>query len=246
MNATPESPDASRNTQSFVEHSPSTVMALKLSSTTRLSAPPRTSGDTRASVVRKPSIVAMRGSIMPDPFAMPPTRKVPAAVSTLTACDLGNGSVVMIARVAASAPATESSRAAASMPARTFAGSSWTPITPVDATSTCSGRHPRASAAAAAMSRATVIPAAPVHALAHPLFTTIACASPPLSARCARAISIGAATALLVVNMPAAGTGVAAATSATSSAAAPPAAGCRLMPHATPAALNPAGAVTPP
>ena len=42
-------------------------------------------GSTLASQVKKPSIVAMSGSIMPEPFAMPPTWKVPAAVSTRTA-----------------------------------------------------------------------------------------------------------------------------------------------------------------
>ena len=76
--ATPDAPEASRNTQSFVEHSPSTVMALNVSSATRRSARCSTSGATRASVVRNPSIVAMRGSIMPEPLAMPPTENVPA------------------------------------------------------------------------------------------------------------------------------------------------------------------------
>jgi hypothetical protein len=43
---TPEAPDASRNTQSLVEHSPSTVMALNVSSATLRSAPCNTSGAT--------------------------------------------------------------------------------------------------------------------------------------------------------------------------------------------------------
>ena len=77
--STPDVPDAISITQSFVEHSPSTVIALNVSSATRRSARCSTSGATRASVVRKPSIVAMRGSIMPEPFAMPPTLNEPAA-----------------------------------------------------------------------------------------------------------------------------------------------------------------------
>ena len=65
-----------------------------------------TPGSTLASVVRNASIVAMRGSIMPEPLAMPPTVIGPFGVSTTTAYDFGNGSVVMIARVAASWPST--------------------------------------------------------------------------------------------------------------------------------------------
>ena len=67
-------------------------------------------GSTAASVVRKPSIVAMRGSIMPEPLAMPPTRNGADSVVTSTAHSFGNGSVVMIARAA--------SRAAARRPVR--------------------------------------------------------------------------------------------------------------------------------
>ena len=193
---TPEAPDAIRNTQSFVEHSPSTVMALKVSSTTRRSAPARIAGSTFASVVRNPSIVAMRGSIMPEPLAIPPTvNDPPPGTSTSAAADFGNGSVVMIARVAFSAPVTSRTRTAAWTPERIFAGSSCTPITPVDATSTRSLVHPVAEAAASAISRATRIPASPVHALAHPLLTTIVFACPPDRVRCSRESTTGAATA---------------------------------------------------
>ena len=102
---TPDAPDASRNTQSLVEHSPSTVIALNVSSATLRSARCSTAGATCASVVRNPSIVAMRGSIMPEPLAMPPTANVrPSAVVTDTALPFGNGSVVMMARMAASLP----------------------------------------------------------------------------------------------------------------------------------------------
>ena len=49
-------------------------------------------------------MVAMRGSIMPEPFAMPPTRNEPMSVVTSTAASLGNGSVVMMARAASAPP----------------------------------------------------------------------------------------------------------------------------------------------
>ena len=64
---------------SFVLMSPSTVMRLKLCSTATESARCSSFFSTGASVVRTQSIVAMFGSIMPAPFAMPPER-VGAAV----------------------------------------------------------------------------------------------------------------------------------------------------------------------
>src|SRR6476646_9987381 len=243
---TPELPEASANTQSFVEHSPSTVIALNDRSTTWRSAWDSTPGSTLASVVKKASIVAIRGSIIPEPLAMPPTVIGPPGESTTTAYDFGNGSVVMIARVAASWPSMLSAADAAVTPARIFPRSSGTPITPVDAIRTCSGAQPSEPAAAAAMSRATCSPASPVHAFAQPLLTAITLARPPDFERCSRDTIIGAATALLVVNTAAAETGSSAAMSAKSSGADALPAARRLMPQATPAARKPAGAVTPP
>ena len=96
-------------------------MALKVRSTTRRSALARTAGSTTASVVRYPSIVAMRGSIMPEPLAMPPTMIVPSALSAATASAFGNGSVVMMARDCAAPAAPRSRQASAvAMPARIF------------------------------------------------------------------------------------------------------------------------------
>ncbi len=182
----------------------------------------------------------MCGSIMPAPLAMPPTRKVPAGVVTDTAADFGALSVVMIARAASACAALESAFAASPAPLRSLSRSSWTPMTPVDATSTCSGAHPTMDATKSAELRATARPSGPVHALAQPLLTTTARARPPLRARCSRDTSTGAASALLVVNTPAAAAGASATTSARSRAP------VFLMPHATPAARKPAGAVTPP
>jgi hypothetical protein len=78
-----------------------------------------------------------------------------------------------------------------------------------------------------------------VHAFAHPLFTTIARATPPERARCSRESRTGAAAARFVVNTAAAAAGV----SETSSARSRPLA---LIPALTPAAVNPCGVVTPP
>jgi hypothetical protein len=58
----------------------STVMALNVSRADARSARSSSAGVTRASVVRKPSIVAMLGSIMPEPLAVPPTTKDPHVV----------------------------------------------------------------------------------------------------------------------------------------------------------------------
>ena len=105
-------------------------MALNVSSADARSACCSTAGSTFASVVRKPSMVAMFGSIIPEPLAVPPTVKVPRGVFTVTACSLGNGSVVMIAR--AITPPCPRSRAAAAwrMPGTTLSILSPTPITP--------------------------------------------------------------------------------------------------------------------
>jgi hypothetical protein len=146
----------------------------------------------------------------------------------------------MIARAADGPPSRDSAEAAAMIPRVTTWGSSDTPMTPVDATITSSASHPSARAVSAAMSRATCSPCVPVHAFAHPLLTTIARARPPLAARCSREMVTGAAAARLVVKTAAAAASRSQATTARSGAP------LALIPHATPAAVNPAGAQTPP
>src|SRR5512147_990974 len=96
------------------------------------------------------------------------------------------------------------------------------------------------------MSRATARPAAPVHALAQPLLTTMAEARPPEDWTCSFDTTTGAATALFVVNTAATGDGASATISARSSGADGADGLRRLMPHATPAARKPLGAVMPP
>ena len=127
------------------------------------------------------------------------------------------------------------------IPDVTVRGSSDTPMTPVEATSTSSASQPRARAVSAVISSATLCPASPVQALAQPLLTTMARARPPVEARCAFETSTGAAAARLIVNAPAALAESSATSSIRSSAPAR-----ALMPQWTPAVRKPAGAVTPP
>ena len=47
--------------------------------------------------MRKASMVAIVGSIMPEPLTMPPIVNEPAGVLTRTAVSFGQGSVVIIA-----------------------------------------------------------------------------------------------------------------------------------------------------
>ena len=69
--AAPAAPDARRKTVSFVLVSPSTVSWFHVRSTTGRRISCSVAGSTRASVSRTASIVAIRGWIMPTPFAMP-------------------------------------------------------------------------------------------------------------------------------------------------------------------------------
>ena len=90
-------------------------------------------------------------------------------------------------------------------------------MTPVDAIRISSGLHPRSPAVNSAVDCATLSPASPVHAFAHPLLQTIALARPPDFARCSRDRVTGAAIVLFVVNTAAVGTGRSAVITITSS-----------------------------
>src|SRR5262245_5870137 len=115
-----------------------------------------------------------------------------------------------------------------------------TPMTPVDATSTCMAAHSTAAAVSSTISWASATPCGPVQALAHPLLVTIAWATPLLAASWSSQRITGAALARLVVKTPAALAGASVAISARSGL--PDA----LMPQARPVARTPRGAVTPP
>ena len=107
------------------------------------------------------------------------------AVCTVTACSLGNGSVVMMARAASlPLPRASARRPRHGYPRRPCRSCSATPMTPVEATSTSSGAQPTAAAVSAAMRRACARPSSPVQALAQPLLTTIARAVPCVCSRC--------------------------------------------------------------
>ena len=125
----------------------------------------------------------MFGSIMPEPLAVPPTMNEPRPVCTETAHSFGNGSVVMMARAVSLPLPRARAGTAVWMPVTTLSIRRLTPMTPVEATSTCSGLHPSAAATSAAMRSASRMPWTPVQAFAQPLFTTIARATPLLRSR---------------------------------------------------------------
>ncbi len=177
----------------------------------------------------------MLGAIIPAPFAIAPTRAATPPTANGTVTSLGRVSVVMMARAAKAPPSQDSAATARGIPSRSLSMGRWTPMTPVEATTTSSGRHPKAVAVSDAISRASRSPRSPVAALAHPAFTTTARAWPPR--RCSRETTTGAAWARFVVKTPAA----AQVRSATSRARS---GWSGLMPAATAAARKPRGAVT--
>ena len=67
----PAAPLANSSSVSLVDVSPSTVRRLKVASAVRRSTPRRKAGLAAASVTRNESIVAMWGSIIPEPLAIP-------------------------------------------------------------------------------------------------------------------------------------------------------------------------------
>ena len=187
------------------------------------------------------SIVAMFGSSIAAPLATPPMVKVsPSSVVPVAMVVLGTVSVVMIARAAAGPPFTARAAASAGMAGVIRSMGSGKPIRPVEQTRTSSGEQPSASAVRAHISSASALPAAPVAALALPLFRTTAAARPPVADRCSRHTRTGGAVILLEVNTPAAVTGDPSAVATIARSSAPEA----LTPQAMPAATNPGTAVT--
>src|SRR3954452_2625491 len=224
-------------TVSLVDRQPSESTRSKLTAVACFSAGPSTSVGTTASVVRTTSIVARLGASMPAPFAIPPTVQPPSGPLRCCTVVFGTESVVMIARAASGPPSSESAWTAAETPAVSLSIGSRTPISPVLATATSTA--PRSSWAAACSAVACVSwkPSGPVHALAPPELRTTARARSPAST--CRLHSTGAAGKRLVVKTAAAASsGPWLSTTATSGAPED------LRPAATPAAENPAGAVT--
>ena len=134
------SPFAMIRSVSFVDVSPSTVIILKVSLITSLSAFCSNAFSIARSVVRKPSIVHILGWIMPEPLLIPPRVTVLPPISKVTAISLFTVSVVMIALDAA-VPASvvcASVLLIFATPFTSFSTGSCIPITPVDATATLS------------------------------------------------------------------------------------------------------------
>ena len=77
------------NTASFVDWSPSTDMRLNDHSTACSSQPCMRSGSSDMSVVMTTIMVASLGFIIPDPFAIAPSRTVLPAISISTASSFG-------------------------------------------------------------------------------------------------------------------------------------------------------------
>ena len=130
-----------------------------------------------ASVVRKASMVAMLGAIMPQPLAMPPSVKVEPCDHRLLGHGVGGEDALR--RVVAAVGATASSPASAS-PSRITSIGSGVPMIPVEQTRTCSlVDAERVGRGCGSSPRRRPGRRAPVPALALPELTMIAAALPP-------------------------------------------------------------------
>ncbi len=237
----PAAPEASSSTVSLVDSAPSTVRQLNDTPTADRRRSVAVVASRRASVVSTASIVAMFGSSIAAPLATPPMVNVPpSSVVPVSAVVLGTVSVVMIARAAAGPPSSARAAATVGMAGMILSMGSGKPMRPVEQTRTSCGEQPSASAVRAHIVSASVLPAAPVAALALPLFRTTAAARPPVVARCSRLTSTGGAVIRLEVNTPAAVTGEPSAVATMARSSAPDA----LIPQAIPAATKPGTVVT--
>ena len=146
-------------------------------------------------------MVAMSGAIMPEPLAMPLMVTRRPAISQPAVASLGKVSVVMMARAASCQLSPAAVSTARASTALISAGSSGSPITPVDATKTSCGWHWTRALSAATVLATVFMPAAPVKALALPALTRKARAFP--LARLALHQSTGAERVFEVVKQPA-------------------------------------------
>ena len=174
--------------ESFVEVSPSIVMALKERSAISRVRLPSKPGAKPASVAIKPNMVAIFGWIMPAPLQMPVITTGPADVDTVVDVALGWVSVVMMACAASSQWSSPKLATAFGKALIIFSIGKGSKITPVEKGRICSGLSWRSFANAAQVSSACFIPDSPVPALALPVFTTRARISPlrPSCAKCSR------------------------------------------------------------
>ena len=134
-------PFAKIATVSFVEVSPSTVIALNVRATALRSACESRAGEIAASVARNASIVAIFGWIIPAPLQQPRIRTTLPPIRQFAPAHLGRVLGGMIARVnfaKASAVALRA-RTRSGTALRIFSTRSGTPITPVEHTRICEG-----------------------------------------------------------------------------------------------------------
>ena len=142
-----ERPLAKNITESEVDVSPSTESRLKVASVTRRSIARSRTGEIFASVARKQSIVAMLGSIMPAPLAIPWSVTFSPPSANRAEATLAKVSVVRIASAASAKPSGERAETACGIPRfKTSRGSGW-PMTPVEASNTSFSSQPIARAA---------------------------------------------------------------------------------------------------
>ena len=181
--STPLAPLHMSSAVSFVESWPSTEMRSKERLTVTPSRRSAVSGLSAASVCTKQSMVAKLGWIMPAPFACALRRTVPPGRSMSSVARFSKASVVMIAAVKSASPSARSCPAARARPLTIACVSSGTPMTPVEATATCSCGTPAAIAAAPCIFAASSRPRPPVAAFALPEFAATA-RRPSSRARC--------------------------------------------------------------
>jgi hypothetical protein len=127
---------AKSETVSLVDVPESTVILLYDRTVESVSISCSTAGATAASVNTNPSIVAMSGAIIPEPFAIPTTVNVSSLIVATDEDPLANVSVVRIASAAASQPraslGAKCSLSSAKSPTKRSSGSV-SPMTPVEA-----------------------------------------------------------------------------------------------------------------
>ncbi len=173
-------PVAKASRVSDVEVSPSMVTALKLSTTPSARRRCSAGAAIGASVNTKASMVAMSGAIMPAPLAMPQMVTVVLPIFASAVAPLGKVSVVMMALAAASQFPGAAAATRPSMTPSKARASSGSPMTPVEARKTSTGRQPAAFDAMSAVSLVASRPLRPVKALALPELTTRTLARPAL------------------------------------------------------------------
>jgi hypothetical protein len=230
---TPDAPDASSATVSFVDMHPSESTRSNVTRVAARRAASASPAVQSASVVSTQSMVARPGASIPAPLAMPPTDQPSRSTTTVFATE----SVVMIATAASCPPSGVRACAARVTPSSSRGMGRRSPIRPVEQTRTSPAEMPRAAAVCSAVACVSAKPSGPVQALAPPELSTTAPATPSDTA--CRVHRTGAAcTRLLVSTAAPTASGPSLTTRATSGR--PEA----LRPAVTPAARKPRGAVT--